>query len=97
MCEVDAALFVVHPSFVTCLLGTLAFVVASVGLVFVQFLLTVNCDVAIYNLTTTLLLVRWFLMISTQFLIILVVSNAYDVFSYNLSTCLLHVICFLMI
>jgi hypothetical protein len=63
MCEVDVTLFVVHPSFVRCLLGTLAFVVASAGLAFVQFLLTVNCDVAIYNLTTTLLHVRWFLMI----------------------------------
>jgi hypothetical protein len=63
MCEVDAALFVVHP-FVRCLLGTLAFAVASAGLAFMKFLLTVNCDVAIYNLTTTLLHVRWFLMFS---------------------------------
>jgi hypothetical protein len=37
MCEVDAALFVIHPSFVMCLLGTLAFTVASAGLAFVQF------------------------------------------------------------
>jgi hypothetical protein len=47
MCKVDDAWFVVHPSFVRCLLGTLAFVVASAGLAFVQFLLTINCDVAI--------------------------------------------------
>jgi hypothetical protein len=40
------------------------FAVASAGLAFVKFLLTVNCDVAIYNLTTTLLHVRWFLMFS---------------------------------
>jgi hypothetical protein len=37
MCEVDAALFVLDPSFVRCILGTLAFAVASAGLAFVQF------------------------------------------------------------
>jgi hypothetical protein len=64
MCDVDAALFVVHPSVVRCLLGTLAFAVAFAGLAFVQFLLAFNCDVSIYNLKITLLHVRWFLMFS---------------------------------
>jgi hypothetical protein len=37
MCEVGTVLFMVGPSFVRCLLGTLAFAVASAGLAFVQF------------------------------------------------------------